>query len=98
MARLEEILARLESSLGGLSGEPMPLSGGITNHNFRVELGGQEYVVRVHGKDTDVLRTARGRLLTTAFYDSAVRAPMPDDTPVMRIVFPKSIWTPVIDG
>jgi thiamine kinase-like enzyme len=55
MARLEEILARLESSLGGLSGEPMPLSGGITNHNFRVTLGGEEYVVRVHGRDTDLL-------------------------------------------
>jgi thiamine kinase-like enzyme len=55
VSRLEEILQRLEPALGPLSGEPMPLSGGITNHNFRVELGGQEYVVRVHGKDTDVL-------------------------------------------
>jgi thiamine kinase-like enzyme len=52
---LQEILQRLEPSLGPLSGEPVPLSGGITNHNFRAELGGQEYVVRVHGKDTDAL-------------------------------------------
>lgn len=55
VARLEQILARLESSLGGLAGEPVPLSGGITNHNFRVMLGGTDYVVRVHGRDTDVL-------------------------------------------
>ncbi len=50
-----EIVARLEPRLGPLTGEPAPLSGGITNHNFHVTLGGQGYVVRVHGKDTDVL-------------------------------------------
>jgi thiamine kinase-like enzyme len=55
VARLEEILARLEPSLGEVSGEPVPLSGGITNHNFRVTLGGEDYVVRVHGRDTDLL-------------------------------------------
>ncbi len=55
VSELEEILARLEPSLGELSGEPVPLSGGITNHNFRVTLGGSDYVVRVHGKDTDLL-------------------------------------------
>ncbi len=55
VARLEEILARLESSLGELGGEPVPLSGGITNHNFRATLGGDDYVVRVHGRDTDLL-------------------------------------------
>src|SRR5271154_1376890 len=53
--RLEEILARLEPSLGALAGEPTPLSGGITNHNFRVTLGASDYVVRVHGRDTDLL-------------------------------------------
>jgi|SRR5580692_2108321 thiamine kinase-like enzyme len=55
VARLEEILTRLQRSLGALSGEPAPLSGGITNHNFRVTLGGEEYVVRVHGRDTKLL-------------------------------------------
>ncbi len=52
---MEEILARLEPSLGELAGEPAPLSGGITNHNFRVTLGGSDYVVRVHGRDTGLL-------------------------------------------
>jgi thiamine kinase-like enzyme len=55
VARLEEILARLQSTLGELDGEPQPLSGGITNHNFRVTLGGEDYVVRLHGRDTDLL-------------------------------------------
>jgi thiamine kinase-like enzyme len=55
VARLEEILARLQSTLGALAGEPQPLSGGITNHNFRVTLGGEDYVVRLHGRDTDLL-------------------------------------------
>ena len=55
VSRLEEILQRLEPSLGPISGEPVPLTGGITNHNFRVTLGGVACVVRVHGKDTDLL-------------------------------------------
>jgi thiamine kinase-like enzyme len=59
VARLEEILGRLESSLGELSGEPVPLSGGITNHNFRVTLAGEDYVVRVHGRDTELLGISR---------------------------------------
>jgi thiamine kinase-like enzyme len=53
--RLEEILARLQAFVGPLSGEPVPLSGGITNHNFRVMLGGEDYVLRIHGKDTELL-------------------------------------------
>ncbi len=55
VSRLEEILQRLEPSLGPLTGEPVPLTGGITNHNFRATLGGVECVVRMHGKDTDLL-------------------------------------------
>jgi thiamine kinase-like enzyme len=60
VVRLEEIVARLEPSLGALAGEPVPLSGGITNHNFRVTLGGDDYVVRVHGRDTELLGIDRG--------------------------------------
>jgi thiamine kinase-like enzyme len=51
----EEILARLQALVGPLSGEPVSLSGGITNHNFRVTLGGEDYVLRIHGKDTLLL-------------------------------------------
>jgi thiamine kinase-like enzyme len=56
---LGDILQRLEPSLGALGGTPVPLDGGITNRNFRVELGTGEYVVRLHGKDTALLGISR---------------------------------------
>jgi len=55
VAELNDILHRLESSLGPLTGEPTALDGGITNRNFRATLGGSDYVVRLPGKDTDLL-------------------------------------------
>jgi thiamine kinase-like enzyme len=65
---LGEIVQALESSLGPLSGEPSELGGGITNRNFRVTLGGEDYVVRRPGKDTDLLGIDREaeRLATEA--------------------------------
>jgi thiamine kinase-like enzyme len=45
----------LERSLGALEGPVVPLQGGITNRNLRVTLGGEDYVVRLCGKDTSVL-------------------------------------------
>ena len=33
----------------------LPLDGGITNRNFRVNFGGTDYVVRLPGKNTDLL-------------------------------------------
>jgi len=41
--------------LGEPEGEPQPLEGGITNRNYLVTLGGKRYVIRVPGKDTDLL-------------------------------------------
>ena len=32
-----------------------PLSGGITNHNFRVDVDGEAFVLRIGGKDTELL-------------------------------------------
>jgi thiamine kinase-like enzyme len=52
---LQRILAALEPRLGALEGEPVPLTGGITNRNYRATLGGVAYVLRVTGKDTRVL-------------------------------------------
>ena len=60
MGELNDILHDLESSLGPLGGPPAPLEGGITNRNYRVTLGGEEYVVRRPGKDTDLLGIDRG--------------------------------------
>ena len=68
MDDLSDILRRLEPSLGPLSGELRPLSGGITNRNFRATLGGVDYVIRQPGKDTDLLGIDRRaeRLATEA--------------------------------
>jgi thiamine kinase-like enzyme len=37
-----------------------PLGGGITNHNFKVSLDGEAYVLRIGGKDTELLGIDRG--------------------------------------
>jgi thiamine kinase-like enzyme len=55
VGELDDTLERLESSLGPLAGQPSELGGGITNRNFRVTLGGSDYVIRRPGKDTDLL-------------------------------------------
>ncbi|MFN8130945.1 MAG: phosphotransferase [Solirubrobacteraceae bacterium] len=57
--QIASLVARLEPALGPLSGEPVPLDGGITNRNFRVVLGDGEYVVRIAGRDTSLLGISR---------------------------------------
>ncbi|HEX8751924.1 MAG TPA: phosphotransferase [Solirubrobacterales bacterium] len=55
MASLADNLDRLAAALGPLEGEPAPLEGGITNRNYRARFGGREVVVRLPGKDTELL-------------------------------------------
>jgi thiamine kinase-like enzyme len=55
MEELSAILADLEPRLGAREGDPQPLDGGITNRNYRVRLGGSEYMLRLPGKDTGLL-------------------------------------------
>ena len=52
---IRQILTRLEPELGVVEGEPVALTGGITNRNYRVRMGAIDYVVRISGKDTGVL-------------------------------------------
>jgi thiamine kinase-like enzyme len=59
MGDLDRILSGLEQRLGPRDGAPVPLSGGITNHNYRVQFGGRQYVVRLPGKDTALLEISR---------------------------------------
>ncbi len=59
MVELESIVGRLEEQLGAADGDPLPLEGGITNRNFRLRLGGDEYVVRLPGKRTGLLGISR---------------------------------------
>lgn len=55
MPELSELLSGLERALGPLEGRPEPLSGGITNRNYRARLGGRDCVVRLPGEDTQLL-------------------------------------------
>jgi thiamine kinase-like enzyme len=52
---LTEVVARLAALLGPREGGVRPLEGGITNRNYRVHFGGDDYVVRLPGKDTNLL-------------------------------------------
>jgi thiamine kinase-like enzyme len=52
---LTEVVARLAALLGPRVGGVEPLTGGITNRNYHVNFGGTDYVVRLPGKDTDLL-------------------------------------------
>jgi thiamine kinase-like enzyme len=55
MADLIKIVDRLSSRLGTVGGEPVPLDGGITNRNYRVVFGGRDCVLRLPGRDTELL-------------------------------------------
>jgi thiamine kinase-like enzyme len=62
----ETIAARLWP---GRSARIEPLGGGITNHNFKVSLDGEDYVLRIGGRDTELLGIER-----PAEHEAAVRA------------------------
>ncbi len=55
MTELVQIVEQITPELGEAEGEPTPLEGGITNRNYLVTLGGKRYVIRVPGKDTNLL-------------------------------------------
>src|SRR5829696_5494422 len=55
MMGLALLPAGLEALLGPPETVPVPLGGGITNHNLRVRYGGRDVVVRLAGKDTALL-------------------------------------------
>jgi thiamine kinase-like enzyme len=52
---LEDALRALEPQLGPPESEPVPLDGGITNRNYRVRFAGRDCVVRLPGKNTELL-------------------------------------------
>jgi thiamine kinase-like enzyme len=54
-AELAAALAALEPVIGSAEGEPAALDGGLTNRNYRVRAGGDDVVVRLPGKDTELL-------------------------------------------
>jgi thiamine kinase-like enzyme len=60
MASLSDTLGPISARLGEIEGDPVPLEGGITNRNYRVRFAGEDLVVRLPGKDTDLLEIDRG--------------------------------------
>jgi thiamine kinase-like enzyme len=59
LALTADTLERLAPQLGELEGEPSPLAGGLTNHNYRARFGGREVVVRLPGVRTELLGANR---------------------------------------
>ena len=58
MAVIEEVVSKIEDWKGrGVSIQP--LSGGLTNSNFKVEVDGTPYFVRVPGESTELLAIDR---------------------------------------
>lgn len=52
---MSELQAAVERVWPGEDARIEVLGGGITNHNVKVEIGGETYVLRVAGKDTNLL-------------------------------------------
>jgi thiamine kinase-like enzyme len=92
MASLADTLGPISARLGELEGEPHPLEGGITNRNYRVRFAGEDLVVRLPGKDTELLEIDRaaekaaGELAARAGVGPAVVA-MLDDPPCLVTEF-----------
>jgi thiamine kinase-like enzyme len=52
---LEEALARVPHWAGASDLKVTPLGGGITNSNFRIDVDGEAFVLRIAGADTELL-------------------------------------------
>jgi len=55
LSDLSELVRRLAGELGPAGGPPVAMSGGITNRNYRLRLGGRDCVLRLPGQDTGLL-------------------------------------------
>lgn len=52
---LEEAISRVPQWVGANDLKAAPLGGGITNSNFRIDIGGEAFVLRIPGADTELL-------------------------------------------
>lgn len=58
---IDEVIARVPAWRGDRAARVTPLEGGITNENHKVEVDGEAFVVRIGGRDTDLLGIDRAR-------------------------------------
>lgn len=49
------VIARIPQWAGAADLRVAPLGGGITNHNYRVDVGGESFVLRISGANTELL-------------------------------------------
>lgn len=61
MITIDEAIARVPQWRGMMAGSVVPLAGGITNLNYRVEIGGNTFVLSIAGVGTDTLGVDRSR-------------------------------------
>lgn len=66
MSDLARTLARLAAILGPPDGDAVALDGGIINRNFKVDFDGKPYVIRIPGKDAELLGIDRDAEWATA--------------------------------
>jgi thiamine kinase-like enzyme len=92
---LGQIVEQLVPRLGQSVGTPEPLSGGITNRNYRATFGKADYVIRVPGKDTSLLGIDR----SAEFAANAAAAEIGVAAPVAAMLTdPPAIVTLFIEG
>jgi thiamine kinase-like enzyme len=96
-----EVIQAVQEQLGALRDGPTPLTGGITNHNWRARFGDDDVVLRVAGRQTDLLgidRAAEHRATQAAAalgVAPEVLAYLPDHACLVTRFVP---GTPVPDG
>ena len=95
MASLANTLGPISARLGELEGDPVPLEGGITNRNYRVRFAGEDVVVRLPGKDTELLEIDRGA--EKAAGELAARAGIGPDV-VAMLDEPPCLVTEFVEG
>ncbi len=81
-----------------------PLGGGITNHNYTVYIGGEEYVVRIPGAGTEIFINRENELECSIQAGNAGIAPKvihhlkPEDVSVVQFIRGNTLTTPRIAG
>lgn len=92
---MSDILGPISARLGELEGDPVPLEGGITNRNYRVRFAGEDVVVRLPGKDSELLEIDRAA--ERAAVDLAAGAGVGPEV-VVALEDPPCLVTGFVDG